>query len=196
MQQSLHSPLPYMLIILGILASLVIQNSLAIGSGVLAISAGAALLLGRRFADKPRRSRPVAAQRRSCGGANLVWNKKLECGNSGIDEQHKKLITIGNQLLDAIENKRTRAHLNSLIDKLIAEVKAHFRSEETLLAAWNHPITAEHKSAHEDLLKKAAELRRASQRGKLSQKIVARFLVEELVHKHIALGDRVFFHEI
>ena len=64
------------------------------------------------------------------GVLKLVWDRKYESGNQGIDEQHKKLFKLGNLLLHAILTGWPRANIIELMDKLISEVEHHFASED------------------------------------------------------------------
>lgn len=193
---ALGRSLPYVYLAAGLLSPLVLQNRWAIGSGVLFFLAGVALLWKRTTHRKAHRSGLIDATRGASGAKQLVWSRALESGNTAIDEQHKNLIRAGNTLLDAVHTSRSQAHVKFSVDCLIDEVKAHFKSEEALLAAWNHPITDEHRAQHEDLLDKAMALARRSQNSRLSNRHVLDFLVDDLVYGHIATQDRKFFYEI
>ena len=192
----LTDALPYASLLLGVLVPLVIKNVWAIGSGVLWLVIGAAVLWQRRSSGPVRRNSLVGLERKKSGATQLVWTPALNCGNGGIDEQHKRLFDTGNALLDAVHGKQGKEKTILLVDTLIDEVKSHFHSEEALLAAWNHPLTDEHKAVHEKLLNKAIEVRNKARANILSTKTVLAFLVDDLVYGHIASEDRKFFHEV
>jgi hemerythrin len=75
-------------------------------------------------------------------------------------------------------------------------VEAHFRSEETLLTDWKHPLAEKQRCLHENLLSEATQLRDDTQRGKLPYQCFLDFFADEIVYKHIDLEDRNYFYEI
>ena len=88
----------------------------------------------------------------------LKWNSALECGINAIDAQHRELFEVSNALLETIHKNPSESEAALKVEVLINAVESHFRSEESLLAGWNHPLTEDHKAVHEDLLARANEL--------------------------------------
>ncbi|MDH3466145.1 MAG: hemerythrin family protein [Gammaproteobacteria bacterium] len=200
----LYGALPFIYVFLGAFVILKLEDNLGIFSG-------AVLILTGLFVFKMRRAAWPAVSHREVGHDNiktlkvatgasgsmqLVWRKAYECGNSSIDEQHRGLFEAGNFLIDAIHNHRRQSDVTALIDILLAHVEAHFTSEETLLATWEHPLTEEHKQAHQHLLERAVGLRDKSIKGELSFADVLSFFVKDLVLKHILEDDKKFFHQV
>jgi hemerythrin len=90
-----------------------------------------------------------------------VWNDRLSVGVDAIDEDHKKLIAMINDLYDAILAGRERKKLDNLLDRLVDYTRYHFAREEKLLARTGYPDVAAHKHAHSDM---AAWIKTASRR--------------------------------
>ena len=200
----LYGALPFIYVFIGAYVLLKLDNNLGIFSG-------AVLILTGLFVFKMRQAARPAARKREVGNDNiktlkvatgasgsiqLVWRKAYECGNSGIDAQHQGLFEAGNDLIDAIYSRRLQSDVTAMIDILLAHVEAHFTSEETLLATWDHPLTEEHKQAHQHLLKKAVKMRDKSIKGELSFPDVLSFFVKDLLLKHILEDDKKFFHQV
>jgi len=200
----LYGALPFIYVFIGAYVLLKLDNNLGIFSG-------AVLILTGLFVFKMRQAARPAARKREVGNDNiktlkvatgasgsiqLVWRKAYECGNSGIDAQHQGLFEAGNDLIDAIYSRRLQSDVTAMIDILLAHVEAHFTSEETLLATWDHPLTEEHKQAHQHLLERAVRLRDKSIKGELSFPDVLSFFVKDLVLKHILEDDKKFFHQV
>lgn len=126
----------------------------------------------------------------------LIWNNALECGIKAIDAQHRKLFELSNALLETVHKNPSESEATLKVELLINAIKSHFKSEESLLAAWNHPLTEDHKAVHEDLLARANELLARSKNGTLSRQCAFNFLVDDLVYGHIASEDRKFLFPI
>ena len=99
-----------------------------------------------------------------------TWDPALETGNATIDEQHRRLFALANELADAIatcklsddgpceEDENTLANaIYGLTDYCVE----HFGDEEALMAAAGYPRLPMHRSLHERLagetLKHAAD---------------------------------------
>jgi hemerythrin-like metal-binding protein len=59
-----------------------------------------------------------------------VWHPDYETGNLLIDEQHKTLFKIVNDLADATARNARREVLRQILNELINEVDIHFKDEE------------------------------------------------------------------
>ncbi len=200
----LYNAFPYLYIATGLLVIFTLSNNLGIFSGVVLLSAGAMVFYMRVTYQKDLDERGISngdnnileIEILDSGAAQLIWGKNYESGNSSIDEQHRKLFEIGNTLLDAIHGEGLYSRMTVLVDRLLAELKTHFSSEEALLTAWGHPLTETHKEAHQKLLKKAFALREKLKVGRLSYQEVFAFFINELVLQHIIQEDKKFFYQI
>lgn len=65
-----------------------------------------------------------------------------------IDEQHKKLIAMINELNDAMRTGKGKDALGKILNGLVAYTKSHFALEETLMQKHNYPAFSEHKKEH------------------------------------------------
>ena len=181
-----------------------LNNNWGIFSGVVLVAAGALVSImrikyrkfghggGASSVDK----RMLEIETLESGSVQLVWSKKYECGNSGIDAQHKGLFEIGNNLLDAIHDDKEKGVLLTLTDRLLDHVKSHFSSEEALMESWGHPLTEEHRVSHQYLLDKAQDLREKLDNGSLLYHDVFTFFINDLVLRHIVEEDRKFFFQL
>ncbi|MDH3378610.1 MAG: hemerythrin family protein [Gammaproteobacteria bacterium] len=200
----LYGALPFIYVFIGTFVLLKIENNLGMFSGAMLVMTGLFVFKMRQAARPAVRDRKVGNDNvktlevatGASGSIQLVWRRAYECGNSGIDAQHKGLFEVGNDLIEAIYSRRLQSDVTALIDVLLAHVEAHFASEETLLATWDHPLTEEHKQAHQHLLKKAVKMRDKSIKGELSFPDVLSFFVKDLVLKHILEDDKKFFHQV
>ena len=200
----LYEALPYVYLATGALVMFFLNNSWGIFSGAVLLSAGAAVSImriryrkfhgngGASSVDK----KMLEIETLESGSVQLVWSKKYECGNSGIDAQHKGLFELANKLLDAIHDGKGKGVLMNLTDRLLDHVKSHFSSEEALMESWGHTLTEEHKVAHRYLLDKAMDLREKLDNGSLLYHDVFTFFINDLVLRHIVEEDRKFFFQL
>ncbi|NLC18492.1 MAG: hemerythrin family protein [Clostridiales bacterium] len=89
----------------------------------------------------------------------IKWNDNFSVNHAGIDEQHKELIDIINDLVVYISEKDTEfSHLLDLVTKLDNYVAEHFKYEEALMTEHSYPEMDVHVAQHNGLRKKLEEL--------------------------------------
>ncbi|MCW2276165.1 bacteriohemerythrin [Rhodoblastus acidophilus] len=123
----------------------------------------------------------------------MTWNEKMSLGVVGIDNQHKKLVGLVNELYDAIQAGKANAVLGRVLDELVAYTESHFRGEEELFSRARYPCSAEHKREHDALTGRVLEIQakvRAGVQGTLSLEVM-NFLKNWLID-HIQGSDRKY----
>jgi len=88
----------------------------------------------------------------------MTWSEKLSTGIAAMDEEHKQLIALLNELHDAIEDGQGKAILGRILDGLIAYTGTHFAHEESLFAETGYPDALSHKIQHEALIRQVNEI--------------------------------------
>lgn len=92
--------------------------------------------------------------------ALVVWNDKLSVGVKSIDDQHKKLVSLVNQLHDGMIAGKGKEVVGPVLDGLIAYTASHFKYEEDLFARTGYPDAPAHKLEHADLVARVTEIRK------------------------------------
>jgi hemerythrin-like metal-binding protein len=77
------------------------------------------------------------------------WTSQYEIGIKGIDEQHKKLFEIVNDLYWATTNSGSRSFIGDVLHRLVVYTLAHFSVEEELMLRFKAPVYEHHKKEHE-----------------------------------------------
>ncbi len=77
-----------------------------------------------------------------------VFTKDLETNNELIDSEHKHLIDLINNALEAINKGKGKEVLLETVTELDAYVKTHFAHEEELQKKYNYPHYEQHKKWH------------------------------------------------
>lgn len=86
----------------------------------------------------------------------FMWKKELELGIESIDEQHKKLLEIGNRTNDLLKNHEEGSDNYDEIYAVIEELKDytayHFKTEEDLFEKYDYDAFTTHKKEHDDFI--------------------------------------------
>lgn len=76
-----------------------------------------------------------------------------------IDEQHVKIVSIINEINDALKHRAQMEQLIQLLEDLISFTDYHFKTEERLMDEFNYLEDIEHKNGHEHLLNELSYLK-------------------------------------
>lgn len=121
----------------------------------------------------------------------VEWNDSMSVGVRKLDEQHRSLVEILNDLDAAVASGHGCDQLGPIIERLIQFTREHFKDEEALLASTGFPASAEHGAQHDALISAAlsAQARfRWGTRPQLAAELLV-FLQNWLVN-HIQGSDR------
>jgi hemerythrin len=127
--------------------------------------------------------------------AQLVdWDDRYSVGIAIIDEQHRGLVKLANELYKGCMQgeAEARAYFAVAIKKAVEYVKGHFATEEGLLQQAGYPDFASHKKQHEDFVRTILDEVKAFQEGrKFVPNHFARYL-RDWTLEHIAVTDRQY----
>jgi hemerythrin len=130
--------------------------------------------------------------------ALVTWNDSLSVNVAEIDQQHRKLIAMINELNDAMKMGKGKDVLGGIVNRMIGYTATHFKTEENYFAQFGYPDTADHKKEHAAFVKKVAGFKEGFEKKELSLTIeVIRFLSDWL-RNHIMGTDKKytrFFNE-
>jgi len=123
----------------------------------------------------------------------LSWNDTLATGHPAIDQQHRRLIGMGNELVTAVVSRRSKSVVSNLLFELVEEITVHFKTEEALLKKMGAPLPEGHVRRHQALLAKAEQFRDNFLHGQVSTRDMMAFLMVEVITEHAANEDLSFF---
>ena len=98
----------------------------------------------------------------------MTWSDSMSVGVKVLDEEHKKLVGMVNELHDGILEGHRKEALGHVLDQLVSYTKVHFTHEENLFLKTAYPDAAAHKKEHEQLLKTAGDLQKRYKEGATS----------------------------
>ena len=88
----------------------------------------------------------------------IEWDESYSVKIGDIDDQHKELINLFNEVHDCIDSNRAIERLGSVLEDLIDYTRVHFVTEERLLKDNGYPNYEQHKKMHDDLTIRALDL--------------------------------------
>jgi hemerythrin len=122
----------------------------------------------------------------------IQWSPSYSVKIGEIDTQHQKLITMINELNDAMLKGKAKEILSPLIDGLIAYTQVHFSKEEMLFDKYKYPDAPAHKEEHVAFVKKVSEFREGFKKGNMSLTINIMDFLSNWLTKHICGTDKKY----
>ena len=122
----------------------------------------------------------------------MPWGDKLKLGIPSIDDQHKELVSMVNELHRAMKMKTGALEAGKILDRLAEYTVYHFGFEEELFDQFQYPELEAHNKVHRDLVAQVQEFKDEFDQGKaaLSMELME-FLTEWLRH-HIMVMDKAY----
>jgi hemerythrin len=123
----------------------------------------------------------------------MQWNDRMSVGIEQFDDDHKKLVSMLNNLFDGMQSGKAKDVLGPILDELVAYTKTHFAREEEAMAKLGYQEFASHKREHDDLTQQVIDVQTKFHKdltASLSMEVM-NFLKNWLV-KHIQGTDRKY----
>lgn len=124
--------------------------------------------------------------------ALFEWTEDLSVGVLTIDEQHKKLIAIINELNDAMKNGKAKEIIGKVIKELLDYTKYHFSKEEGLMAQANYIGIESHKLIHSQFVKNIENFENDFKNGKITVTLELINFLKDWLIKHIMGTDKKY----
>lgn len=122
------------------------------------------------------------------------WSDDLSVDIQEIDEQHKMLIDLVNQLYDEVVVKKTDIETaEEILNDLVQYASIHIDSEEKLFKYYHHPEFESHRCYHSELIGQLTDVRRKVKENKSVLNIELLRFLRKWLDYHIAIEDKMFF---
>lgn len=122
----------------------------------------------------------------------IQWDDKYSVHIQVIDDDHKKLIHLINQLQSSIHYYQSKSFDKEALNELIEYTKFHFSREEELMKKNNYPDYDEHVNQHKVMIEKINQMvTKYSQNGEDTIKETVDFLRDWLIN-HIQKTDQKY----
>ena len=122
------------------------------------------------------------------------WNEIYELGISEIDLQHKKLISISNELYDiATSNDASyKISMSKILKGLTDYTVYHFTSEEEFMKKYGYEGTPMHKLAHDNFIAEVTQQIKKLSDASQDDILVFYDYIANWILAHIAKADKVW----
>ncbi len=84
--------------------------------------------------------------------ALIEWTEDFSVRVEEIDNQHKRLVDMINELHNAMVNGKGNSHVSEIISRLVDYSVYHFKTEEEYFYKFNYSDTDKHKKKHSDFV--------------------------------------------
>jgi len=81
----------------------------------------------------------------------VVWDDSLSLGIPEIDEDHRRFISLIDDLNHAIMSRQEKPEIERALKFVVADAKDHFEHEEQLLYRYRYPEVSHHAELHAEL---------------------------------------------
>ena len=96
--------------------------------------------------------------RRMANRSYIEWDDAYSVGIDSIDQQHKRLINLINQLQTAVDYSTGEEFEREALDELVDYTKTHFSYEEGLMQKYAYPEFEPHKAQHQKMIQQVEDV--------------------------------------
>ncbi|NEX19776.1 hemerythrin family protein [Thiorhodococcus mannitoliphagus] len=119
----------------------------------------------------------------------IEWSQDLSVGIQEIDDQHRVLVDLLNQINEAIHSHHGSDASQAILKELVDYTKIHFAVEESLMRVLGYPGYGEHKARHEELIHEVEALQDKLLSGKKGLSFELLHFLKMWLTKHILTED-------
>jgi hemerythrin len=122
----------------------------------------------------------------------MTWNPSLSVKVKKFDDQHMKLVTMVNELYDAMKDGKGNDVMGKVLTGLISYTSTHFGEEERLMTAHAYPDFTSHKTEHEKLVKQVMDLQQKFKSGQTVLTMSVMMFLKDWLMNHIQVVDKKY----
>ncbi len=124
--------------------------------------------------------------------ALINWNSDLSVNVAEIDQQHQKLISMINELNDAMKQGKSKDIMGKIVGDLISYTATHFKTEEKYFAQFQYPDADSHNKEHSAFVQKVTGVKERFENGQISLSIEIMNFLRDWLQKHIKGTDKKY----
>lgn len=96
------------------------------------------------------------------------WGPKYCIGIKSVDDQHKRLVDMLNQLHEGMMSGKGNSTMGPVLQNLVDYTIQHFKYEETIFGTTGYEDAAAHKADHDKLVAQVAEFNNKFKAGSVT----------------------------
>ncbi len=122
----------------------------------------------------------------------INWQKEYELNIPVIDEQHKGLVDLINQITEAKKNNQAYEIVRDVMFKLVDYTKVHFKYEEEHMSLNQYPKLVFHNAQHHSLINHIITLLTQMKNGRTDVLDEIHSMLSNWLIKHILREDKLY----
>ncbi|MDW5563439.1 MAG: bacteriohemerythrin [Methanomassiliicoccus sp.] len=122
----------------------------------------------------------------------MEWSQDYSVNVKEIDEQHKNLIRMINELHDAMVKGQGRSMVGKILSDMTEYAKKHFATEERYMKKFNYPGYNAHHLEHERFVEKVSTFKDDFDAHRLDLTIDVMNFLFDWLKNHILTVDKKF----
>ena len=123
----------------------------------------------------------------------FVWTNQMSVGVKLLNNDHKKLVLLINQLHDGLITGRAKPALERIFEELVSYTRVHHANEEQLFVETGFQGSAAHMLEHDSTIERVVELQmRFSSSEGLGAELEIMHQLREWLFRHIQGSDQEF----
>ncbi len=124
--------------------------------------------------------------------AFFIWKDSFAFGIESIDQDHKKLVEMIDELYTAMSQGKAKEVVSDIVAGLIDYTKIHFRREEVYMKTIGYNEFEGHKKLHGDFVDKVNEFQNKLREGKTNISVEVTTFLRDWLSEHILNTDKKF----
>jgi len=124
--------------------------------------------------------------------ALMMWGDNFCVNVRQLDEQHKMLVGMLNDLHDAMKQGKGKDVTGNVLSGLVQYVATHFATEEKLMKEQAYPEYLNHKMEHDALTKQVLDLQKQFEEGKPVLTVELMKFLKDWLSNHILGTDKKY----
>lgn len=120
------------------------------------------------------------------------WNNKYSVGVKSIDDQHKEIFQLINELLQAMKQGQAQQVINKILDNLEVYSRTHFKKEEFFFDRFNYAGKEKHVQEHQFFIQKINTLKKDVSSGKVLLTFELLNFLKDWIDHHIEVMDKAY----
>ncbi|MBE0574320.1 MAG: hemerythrin family protein [Desulfuromonadales bacterium] len=120
----------------------------------------------------------------------FVWNDDYKTGITKIDQDHKTLVNLINDLYEAMQDGSGGALLLPIFSALKHYTENHFAEEERYMVEHDAPDQEKHFQEHKLMVAKLADLESRHRKGEAAISLITLSFLRDWLKNHICMIDQ------
>ena len=121
--------------------------------------------------------------------AIFQWSDKYSVKVKELDDQHKKLVALLNELHDGMSSGKSKEAMAVVLDGLVKYTVSHFANEEQYMSRLKYPGELAHKAEHKKLVDQVAKFQKDYQNGQAALSLEIMNFLKSWLTGHIQNTD-------